>query len=132
MSIEYAGAVVLDPPLTGDVVAWLADASIGWPGGWLVSRDGSRLRPRQGSALESSVSWLRTTLEYCDGVTEAEGRVAAYDTDTEQLVMIRVRGGRVTRRTVQRRAHLERVRSNVVDLAARRRTTTRALPDGAC
>ena len=132
MSIEYAGAIVLDPPLTADVVAWLADASAGWPGGWLVARDGSRLRPRQGSALEPSVSWLRTTLEYCDGVTEAEGKVAAYDSDTLQLVMITVRAGRVTRRIVQRKPHPARVRSNVVDLAARRRTTTRALPDGAC
>ena len=45
---------------------------------------------------------------------------------------VEVRDGRVTRRTIQRKPHLERARSNVVDLAARRRTTTRALPDGAC
>jgi hypothetical protein len=56
------------------------------------------------------------------------GMVAAYDTETRELVAITASRGRVTTRVLRRRPSSRAAeRSNVVDLAARRRAVSRAI-----
>jgi hypothetical protein len=124
VTIEYVGAIDLDPPLAAPDVCWLADGSAT---GWLASRDGSRIRPRRGTPLAICVQGVRDMVALDDGVREYDGVVAVYDDRSGELFTITARDGRVRRRTVRRPRVRER--SNVVDLATRRRAYSRVLEE---
>ena len=117
MSMEYAGAVEVEPPFRASAQDWVRGS------GWTPSRDGQTIRPRSGISLDDCVGSLRDLVTLDIGQRTYAGVVAAYDTDTRELVTVTARDGRVTRRTL-RKSPL-RLRSNVVDLAARRRTVSR-------
>ena len=119
MSTEYAGAVDVEPPYRAGDQGWVGAT------GWVLSRDGRTLRPRPEAHLDACVRRLRELVALDDGVRAFDGVVAAYDDRTRELVTVTVRDGRVTRRTV-RKPRLRR-RSNVIDLAARRRAISRQL-----
>lgn len=124
MSTEYAGAMDLDPPLDPEEASWIRDGVGPGHGGWIPTRDGSALRPRPEADPAELVAWLRDLV--AAGRREVSGAVAAYDTDTRELVVITARGGRVTRRVV-RRALRSAGRPNVIDLATHRRAISRQI-----
>lgn len=125
MAIEYAGAVDVQPRLTTSDLTWIHDGS-GRGAGWVLSRDGRRLRPRQGAQLAATVDWIRELVAMMRGVATLGGSVAAYDDETGELTLVTVRDGRVTRRRIGRSAPVRR-RSNVIDLATRRRAISRTI-----
>jgi hypothetical protein len=118
VSMEYAGAVEVEPPFRGGALDWVRDT------GWLPSQDGRWIRPR-GDSLDGALRALREMVSLDDGLRAYAGVVAAYDTDSHDLVMVHVRDGRVTRRTTRRPEVKEG--SNVIDLATHRRTISRQI-----
>jgi hypothetical protein len=123
MSMEYVGVIEVEPRLSRDEVYWMADGNAT---GWMVSRDGRVLRPRPGIDLEVGLHSLRDLVCTERGSHRFEGAVAAYDSQSGTLVLITVGNGRVSRRTVRSRP-ARSTGSNVIDLASRRRTTSRAI-----
>ncbi|HEY3530692.1 MAG TPA: hypothetical protein VGK78_16210 [Nocardioides sp.] len=119
MGMEYAGAVDVDPPYCGSDVAFISDNTE-----WVGSRDGARLRPRPGADPDEAAERLRSLLELDDH--RLDGVVAAYDDETGVMLAISVRNGKVTRRTL-RKARAVVHRDNVIDLASRRRSVSRAI-----
>jgi hypothetical protein len=115
MTMEYAGAVEVAPSFPAGAQDWVRSS------GWTPSRDGQTIRPRAEISLDDCVGSLRD-LVAMDGERSYAGVVAAYDTDTRELVTVTVREGRVTRRAISRPQ--VRTRSNVIDLAARRRSVS--------
>lgn len=120
MTIEYAGAVDVDPPYCGSDVAFIGDTTE-----WVGSRDGSRLRPRPGADPDEVAERLRALLE-SDEDRRLDGVVAAYDDETGEMVAISVRNGKVTRRTLRKPRTVVH-RDNVIDLASRRRSLSRSI-----
>jgi hypothetical protein len=123
MSMEYAGAVDLDPPLDAEEASWIRDGVGPGHGGWIPIRDGGSLRPRPEADPAELVDWLRALVSAKH--KEVSGAVAAYDTETRELLVITARAGRVIRRVVRKAP--EPSRSNVVDLTSRRRTVSRQI-----
>jgi hypothetical protein len=119
MSMEYAGAVEVTPPLRASAQDWVRGS------GWTPTRDGETIRPRPGVSLDDCVGSLRDLVTLDAGARTYAGVVAAYDTDSRVLVTISVREGRVTRRIVGR-PRVRRI-SNVIDLATHRRAAARAI-----
>jgi hypothetical protein len=119
MSMEYAGAVEVMPPLRAGAQDWVRGT------GWTPSRDGQTIRPRADIGLDDCVGTLRDLVSLDAGQRSYAGVVAAYDTDTRELVTITVRDGRVTRRVL--RSSRVRPRTNVIDLAARRGSVSRRI-----
>jgi hypothetical protein len=117
--MEYAGAVEVDPPFRGGAQEWARGA------GWKPSRDGRTIRPREDLALDGAVRSLREMVALEAGRRAYAGVLAAYDTDSRDLVLVSVRDGRVTRRTARRPQVRER--TNVIDLATHRRTVSRQI-----
>jgi hypothetical protein len=124
VGIEYVGVMDLDPPLDPELAAAVADSGRAASGGWLPTRDGSSMRPRPDADPDELVRWLRDFV--AAGHTAVVGVIAVFDTDTHQLVLVRARAGRVTRRTA-RPGSLPVARSNVIDLASHRRTVSRQI-----
>jgi hypothetical protein len=124
MTTEYAGAMELDPPLDPEEASWIRDGVGPGHGGWIPVLDGSALRPRPEADPAELVAWLRDLV--AAGHWHVSGAVAAYDTDTRELVLISARNGRVTRRAV-RSGSRKASRSNVIDLATHRRTISRQI-----
>ncbi len=118
MSMEYAGAVEVEPPFRGGALDWVRST------GWMPSRDGRRIRP-QGECLSDAVLALRELMSLEAGQRVYAGVVAAYDTESRDLVLVHVRNGRVTRRATRRPEVREG--SNVIDLATHRRTISRQI-----
>ncbi len=128
MATEFAGAIEIDPPLDAEEVAYvrrLADGGTPESVPWAASRDGTRLRAGRCGDIATALASLRLLVGTMDRPRRFRGTVAAYDDDTRDLVAITVTNGRVTVRGL-RRAGPGR-RSNVIDLAARRRTISRAI-----
>jgi hypothetical protein len=126
MATEFAGAIEIDPPLTSAELGYVRRLAEGGPPGslpWAASRDGTRLRARREGDIATALASLRLLVGTTDRPRRFRGTVAAYDGDTGDLVAITVAGGRVTLRSL--RAGVRR--SNVIDLAARRRTLSRAI-----
>jgi hypothetical protein len=117
--MEYAGAVEVLPRFRGSAQDWVRGS------GWTPSADGKTIRPRGGITLDECIGSLRDLIALDAGQRSYAGVVAAYDTNTRELVTVSVRDGRVSRRTVRRPAAEQH--SNVVDLAAHRRTNSRAI-----
>lgn len=114
--MEYAGAVEVEPAFRGGALEWVRES------GWMPSRDGRRIRP-QWDSLDDAVRALRELVSLDEGQRVYAGVVAAYDAETRDLVLVHVRDGRVTRRTIRRPEVREG--SNVIDLATHRRTISR-------
>jgi hypothetical protein len=127
MATEFAGAIEIDPPLTSAELGYVRRLAEGGPPGslpWAASRDGTRLRARREGDIATALASLRLLVGTTDRPRRFRGTVAAYDGDTGDLVAITVAGGRVTLRSLRRAGAR---RSNVIDLAARRRTLSRAI-----
>jgi hypothetical protein len=132
MTTEYAGAVDLDPPLTAPEIAYvrrLAGDADAVATSWTPSRDGRSLRPRNDADVDGCVVSMRHLLATMDRPGRFRGMVVAFDTDTRELTAVTVSRGRVTRRILRTpsRGEPRPSRSNVVDLAARRRSVSRAI-----
>jgi hypothetical protein len=119
VGMEYAGAVEVEPPFRGGAQERARDV------GWAPSRDGRTIRPADDARLEVAVRALRDMVSTDDGLRVYAGVLAAYDTDSRDLVIVTVRDGRVTRRTARRPE--VRGRTNVIDLATHRRTISRQI-----
>lgn len=113
MGMEYVGAVDIEPPYGSREEAWVLSV------GWTLSRDGSELRPDRDCRLDLVVAGLRDLIKV-EGRRRFDGMVAAYDHVSGELVTITATARRVTVRTM-RKGRL-RTRSNVVELATRRRS----------
>jgi hypothetical protein len=129
MTTEFAGVIEIEPPLSGAEVAYVRrlasdDDVAALP--WAPARDGTTLRPRGTADVERAVGSLRLLVATVERPSRFRGTVAAYDTDSRDLVAITVANGRVTVR-VLRRARSAVQRSNVIDLATHRRTISRAI-----
>jgi hypothetical protein len=130
MTTEFAGAIDLEPALTADETAYvrrLAGAREPAVMAWTPARDGTSLRPRKGADAEACVSSLQLLMTTMDRPARFRGTVAAYDTVTRELVAVTASRGRVTSRVLRRWPDPAAERSNVVDLAARRRAVSRAI-----
>ena len=130
MTIEFVGAIEIDPPLThGEAEAIRCharpddDPKTRSPSPWWPSRDGRRLLLNRPVSPDDGAEWLRrlTTEVATVSVARLEGLVVGHDSKTGEVVMIRAGKGRITRRTL-RQPHV-RTPSNVIDFAARRRLT---------
>jgi hypothetical protein len=130
VTTEFAGAIDLEPALTADEIAYvrrLAGAHDPAVMAWTPARDGTGLRPRKGADVQACVESLHRLMATMDGATRFRGVVAAYDTDTRQLVAVTASRGRVTSRVLRKKPPAISERSNVVDLASRRRAVSRAI-----
>lgn len=130
MTTEFAGAIDLVPALTADETAYvrrLAGAREPAAMAWTPARDGTSLRPRKGADAEACISSLQYLMTTMERPARFRGMVAAYDTATRELVAVTVSRGRVTSRVLRTRPTAAAERSNVVDLAARRRAVSRAI-----
>jgi len=117
--MELAGSIKVDPPFVGMEQEEVFGA------GWSPSGDGRDIRPREEVSLAAAVRTLRELVAADEGRRVYVGVVAAYDPETRGLVVVTVRDGRVSRRTVRRPPVRER--SNVIDLASHRRWISRAI-----
>ncbi|WP_151083369.1 hypothetical protein [Nocardioides cynanchi] len=128
MTTEFAGAIDLEPALTADEIAYVRrlagsrEAALAWA----PNRDGTGLRPRRGADVAACVAGLRHLIATMDRPGRFRGMVAAYDTETGAMVAVTAVRGRVTTRVLRKRPAAAE-RSNVVDLAARRRAVSRAI-----
>jgi hypothetical protein len=132
MSTEFIGAVDLDPPLTAPEIAYvrrLGDPADGDPISWTPSRDGRSLIPRKAADVDTCVESMRYLIATMDRPGRFRGMVVAFESDTRELVAVTVSRGRVTTRTLRTPNGGGPLpsRSNVVDLAARRRSVSRAI-----
>jgi hypothetical protein len=123
MSMEYVGVVEVDPCFSRDEVNWMAEGNAT---GWTVSRDGRILGPHPTIDLDACLQGLRDLVSLGRGEHTFEGAVAAYDTECGSLFVVTVRNGKVSRRTLRSRPEPP-TGSNVIDLASRRRATSRAI-----
>lgn len=119
MGMEYAGAVEVTPPFRASAQDWVRGT------GWTPSRDGETIRPRAGISLDDCVGSLRDLVTIDSGVRTYLGVVAAYDTNSRELVTVTVREGRVTRRTL-RKSSVQRS-TNVIEMATHHRAISRAI-----
>jgi hypothetical protein len=119
VTMEYAGAVEVEPPIRG------GDQDRARATGWAPSSDGRTIRPREEASWESAVRALREMVARDDGHRGYAGVLAAYDTDSRDLVILTVSDGRVTRRTA-RKPQVRRS-TNVIDLATHRRSISRQI-----
>jgi hypothetical protein len=129
MTTEFAGAIEIEPPLSGAEVAYvrrLADDDAAAPMPWAPARAGTTLRPHGAADLEEAVVSLRLLVGTMERPSRFRGTVAAYDDHARDLHAITVANGRVTVRAL-RRARPATERSNVIDLATHRRTISRAI-----
>lgn len=129
MRTEFAGAIEIDPPLDGAETAYVRRlAGRGRPESmpWTVTRDGCLLRPRGAAEVATAFASLRLLVGTMDRPRRFRGTVAAYDVAARDLVAITVTNGRVTVRALGR-PRASTPRSNVIDLATRRRALSRAI-----
>ena len=131
MTIEFAGAVDVRPPLTTHEIAYvrrLAEDIGGSPMAWDAAAGGSDLRPQEGADVDDCVESMRQLLLTMELTSRFRGMVAAYDSETRELTAITVSRGRVSRRRLfAPTGDKGRLGTNVVDLAARRRAVSRAI-----
>jgi hypothetical protein len=130
VTIEFAGAIDLEPALTSDEIAYvrrLAGAREPAAMAWRPARDGTRLLARKGADVDACLGSLQHLIATMDRPGRFRGMVAAYDTISRELVAVSVSRGRVTSRVLRKRPPTPAERSNVVDLAARRRKVSRAI-----
>jgi hypothetical protein len=131
MTTEFAGALVIEPPLSRDEVAYVRRLSAdGTPESmpWVAARDGTLLRARGHAEVATALASLRLLVGSIERPSRFRGTVAVYDSDVRELVALTVANGRVTMRNLRRRRPAGR--SNVIELAARRRTVSRANVSG--
>lgn len=124
---EFAGVIEIEPPLSGREVAYvrrLADGGRPESMPWAASRDGTVLRARGHAEIATVLASLRLLVGSMERPSRFRGTIAAYDPAARELVALTVANGRVTLRSLRRS---RTGRSNVVDLASRRRTVSRAI-----
>ena len=129
MTTEFAGAIEIEPPLSGAEVAYvrrLAEGGSRESMPWAASRDGTLLRARGRAEVATAVASLRLLVGSVPRPGRFRGTVAAYDGDARELVTLTVTNGRVTLRSL-RKPRARRTGSNVIDLASRRRTVSTAI-----
>jgi hypothetical protein len=129
MTTEFAGAIEIEPPLSGAEVAYvrrLADGGGPESMPWAASRDGTVLRTRGHADVATALASLRLLVGSMHRPSRFRGTVAAYDRDARELVALTVAGGRVTVRAL-RKTRVGAPGSNVIDLATRRRSVSRAI-----
>ena len=103
MTTEFAGAIEIEPPLSGAEVAYvrrLAGDDDAPPMPWAPARDGTTLRPHGAVDLEAAVESLRLLVRTMERPRRFRGTVAAYDAHARDLVAITVANGRVTVRAL--------------------------------
>ena len=131
MTTEFAGAIDLEPALTAEEIGYIRRlAGARDPAGmaWTPARDGTSLRPRKGADADTCAESLHFLMATMDRAGRFRGMVVAFDTDSRGLVAVTASRGRVTRRELRRPAAARaELRSNVVDLASRRRAISRAI-----
>ena len=130
MTTEFAGAIEIDPPLTRPEIAYVRRlgrrrrAGVDALGRVARRHPAPRARTRRGrdgarvAAAAGRAAWTRPS--------RFRGTVAVYDPETRELVALTVANGRVTVRML-RRPRAATGRSNVIDLATRRRAVSRAI-----
>ncbi len=127
MTTEFAGAIEVDPALSRSEIAYvrrLADGGRRESMPWVASRDGTTLRVRGDAAVATALASLRLLVGTMDRPSRFRGTVAAYDVPRRELLALTVSNGRVTLRNLRR----SRARhTNVIDLATRRRSLSRAI-----
>ena len=129
MTTEFAGAIEIEPPLTRPEIAYvrrLGDGGRPESMPWAVSRDGILLRTRGHPEVATALASLRLLVGSMERPSRFRGTVAAYDPATRELVALTVANGRVTVRML-RGPRAATARSNVIDLATRRRAVSRAI-----
>ena len=128
MTTQFAGAIEIEPALTGPEVASVRRLAEGGSASmpWAVSRDGTTLRPQGDVDIETATETLRLLVGRMQRRGRFRGTVAAYDADARELVAITVANGRVTRRRL-RGSRSAGARSNVIDLATRRNAVSRII-----
>jgi hypothetical protein len=129
MTTEFAGVIEIEPPLTRPEIAYVrrsGDGGVPESMPWTVSRDGTLLRARGPAPVETALASLRLLVGSMERPSRFRGTVAAYDPEARALVALTVANGRVTVRTL-RGPRSVRGRSNVIDLATRRRGRSRAI-----
>jgi hypothetical protein len=133
VSTEFAGAIDLDPPLTADELGYVRRLARhddpARRAAWTPSRDGTSIAPRKGADVARCRESLRQLLSTMERPSRFGGMVVAFDRTSRELVAITVARGRVTQRTLRssRARRTSSSRSNVIDLAARRRIASRAI-----
>jgi len=128
MTTEFAGAIEIEPPLTRPEIAYvrrLGDGGRPESMPWAVSRDGTLLRTRGDPEVATALASLRLLVGSMERPSRFRGTVAAYDAEAHELVALTVANGRVTVRLL-RGPRAATGRSNVIDLATRRRAVSRA------
>jgi hypothetical protein len=127
LTTQFAGVIEVEPPLTGPEIAYvrrLRRAHAAATMAWAPARDGTALHPQAGADLEDAVRSLRLLLGTTDRPGRFRGTVAVYDGQRRELLALTVSNGRVTVRSLRRsRAR----RTNVIDLATRRRSVSRVV-----
>ena len=73
---------------------------------WTASRDGALLRARGHADVATALASLRLLVGSMERPSRFRGTVAAYDPGPRELVALSVANGRVTMRTLRRRALL--------------------------
>ncbi len=129
MTTEFAGAIEIEPPLTRPEIAYVRRLGEGgrlesMP--WAASRDGTLLRARGHAAVATALASLRMLVGSMERSSRFRGTVAVYDPGSRELVALTVANGRVTVRLL-RGSRAATGRSNVIDLATRRRAVSRAI-----
>jgi hypothetical protein len=129
VTTEFAGAIDLEPPMTAQEIAYVRRLSESGKarGAWVAARNGTSVRPRKSATIDTCEEALRFLIGSMARSGRWRGTVAAFDTDTRELVAISASNGRVTRRVLRKARKAAQPRTNVIDLASRRRSTSRAI-----
>ena len=135
MTIEFVGAIEIEPPLTSEETAAIrrlarpdeGDTPYDAPtplSPWWPTRDGTRLTPNRPVPVADCAEWLRYLTTEIASLVPARlgGLVVGHDAATGEVGTIRAGSGRISRRTLRPpREPADRKRSNVIDFASRRR-----------
>lgn len=135
MTIEFVGAIEIEPPLTSAETAAIRRMARPEEGRapydaptplspWWPTHDGTRLTPNRPVPVADCADWLRFLAAEIDSlpVTRMGGLVVGHDPATGEVGTIRAGGGRISRRTLRpARGVPRKKRSNVIDFASRRR-----------
>jgi hypothetical protein len=129
VTTEFAGAIDLEPPMTTQEIAYVRRLSQSGKarGSWVVARDGASVRPRRSATVDGCEEALRFLIGSMARSGRWRGTVAVFDTDSRELVAISASKGRVTRRVLRKAPGAAKPRTNVIDLASRRRSASRAI-----
>ena len=119
VSMEYAGAVEVEPPFRGGAQEWVRDA------GWTPSRDGRTIRPRDDTAWTTRSA---PCARWCRSTTVSVPMPASWrPTTPTRATWCWSPSATAGSRGVRPRRPQVREGSNVIDLATHRRTISRQI-----